>query len=161
MEDEEVVGMLRLPLGGLNGYLNVRGKQGRQKDMYQGCTPNKTRRTKLFATPREAALALAAIKQQAEDGVDDPIRHIDFASPALAAAAAAALPMSSMPVGRLPLRHQLELRLRVSEAPHVPQVHVGMPMTAAQLSLAHMCSVPFVRAVPCMPAAPVRPVQRS
>ena len=153
--------MLRLPLGGLNGYLNVRCKQGRQKDMYQGCTPNKTRRTKLFATPREAALALAAIKQQAEDGVDDPIRHIDFASPALAAAAAAALPMSSMPVGRLPLRPQLELRLRVSEALHVPQVHVGMPMTAAQLSLAHMCSVPFVRAVPCMPAAPVRPVQRS
>ena len=56
-----------------------------------------------------------------------------------------------MPVGRLPLRPQLELCLRVSEAPRVPQVHVGMPMTAAQLSLAHMCNVPFVRAVPCMP----------
>ena len=53
MEDAEVVGTLRLPLGGMNGYLNVRGRQGRQKDKYQGCTPNKTRRTKLFDTPRE------------------------------------------------------------------------------------------------------------
>ena len=66
-----------------------------------------------------------------------------------------------MPVGRLPLRPQLELRLRVSEAPRMPQVHVGMPMTAAQLSLAHMCNFPFVRAVPCMPAAAVRPALRS
>jgi len=70
-----------------------------------------------------------------------------------------------MPVGRLPLRPQLELRLRVSEAPrnatHAAGAMVGMPMTAAQLSLAHMCSVPFVCAVPCMPAAPVRPAQRS
>ena len=67
MEDAEVVGTLRLPLGGMNGYLNVRGRQGRQKDKYQGFTPNKTRRTKLFDTPREAAVALAAIKQQGED----------------------------------------------------------------------------------------------
>ena len=161
MEDEEVVGALRLPLGGMNGYLNVRGKQGRQKDKYRGCTPNKTRRTKLFATPREAALALAALKQPAEDGLDDPIRHLDFASPALAAPAAAALRGSSMPVGQLPLRPQLELRLRVSEDSGVPQVRVGVPMTAAQLALAHMCSVPFVRAVPYMLAAPVRPAQRS
>ena len=161
MEDAEVVGTLRLPLGGMNGYLNVRGRQGRQKDKYQGFTPNKTRRTKLFDTPREAAVALAAIKQQGEDQFDDPISHIDFASPALTAPAAAALPSSSMPVGRLPLRPQLELRLRVSEAPRMPQVHVGMPMTAAQLSLAHMCNVPFVRAVPCMPAAAVRPALRS
>ena len=145
----------------MNGYLNVRGKQGRQKDKYQGCTPNKTRRTELFDTPREAAVALAVLKQRAEDQVDDPIRHLDFASPVLAAPAAAALPSSSMPVGRLPLRPQLELRLRVSEAPRMPQVHVGMPMTAAQLSLAHMCNVPFVRAVPCMPAAAVRPALRS
>ena len=43
----EVVGTLRLPLGGLNGYMNVRGKQGRKKDKFQGCTPNKTRRTSL------------------------------------------------------------------------------------------------------------------
>ena len=100
MEDAEVVGTLRLPLGGMNGYLNVRGRQGRQKDKYQGFTPNKTRRTKLFDTPREAAVALAAIKQQGEDQFDDPIRHIDFASPALTATAAAALPDSSMPVGR-------------------------------------------------------------
>ena len=51
MEDAEVVGKLRLPLGGMEGYLNVRGRQGRQKDKYQGFTPNKTRRTKLFDTP--------------------------------------------------------------------------------------------------------------
>ena len=53
----------------------MHGKQGRQKDKYQGCTPNKTRRTKLFATPREAAVALAELKQRGEDrawsGVDD------------------------------------------------------------------------------------------
>ena len=50
-----------------------------------------------------------------------------------------------MPVGQLPLQPQLELRLRVSESPRVPRVHVGMPLTSAQLSPAHMlCSVPFV-----------------
>ena len=45
-DDVEMVGELRLPLGGLNGYVNVRGKQGRKKDKYQGYTPNKNRRTK-------------------------------------------------------------------------------------------------------------------
>ena len=32
---EEVAGQ-RLPLGGVNGYLGVRGKQGRGKDKFQG-----------------------------------------------------------------------------------------------------------------------------
>ena len=77
----EVVGTLRLPLGGLNAYMNVRVKQGRKKDKFQGCTPNKTRRTSLYNTPREAAVALAKLKQRPEE-LDDPIRHIDFASPA-------------------------------------------------------------------------------
>ena len=30
----EEAGGQRLPLGGLNGYLGVRGKQGRNKDQY-------------------------------------------------------------------------------------------------------------------------------
>ena len=30
----ELVGALRLPLGGVNGYMHVRGKQGRAKNMY-------------------------------------------------------------------------------------------------------------------------------
>ena len=30
----EAVGALRLPLGGVNGYIGVRGKQGRKKDKF-------------------------------------------------------------------------------------------------------------------------------
>ena len=41
---EEVAGQ-RLPLGGVNGYAGVRGKQGKKKDKYQGCTPRKKHRT--------------------------------------------------------------------------------------------------------------------
>ena len=71
----EVVGTLRLPLGGLNGYMNVRGKQGRKKDKFQGCTPNKTRRTSLYNTPREAAVALAKLKQRPE-ALSDPANRL-------------------------------------------------------------------------------------
>ena len=35
----EVAGGQRLPLGGRNGYLGVRGKQGRAKNKFQGVTP--------------------------------------------------------------------------------------------------------------------------
>ena len=74
MEDlAEVVGALRLPLGGLNGYLSVRGKQGRKRDKYQGCSPNKTRRTKLFKTLRQAAIAFAKLMKDTEN---DPIAHL-------------------------------------------------------------------------------------
>ena len=52
----ELVGALRLPLGGVNGYMQVRGKQGRAKNMYQDTTPRKSRRTALFGTAREAAI---------------------------------------------------------------------------------------------------------
>ena len=62
-------------------YVNVRGKQGRKKKKFQGCTLNKTRRTSLYSTPREAAVALAMLKQRPEEQAD-PIRHIDFAFPA-------------------------------------------------------------------------------
>ena len=81
MEDlAEVVGALRLPLGGLNGYLSVRGKQGRKRDKYQGCSLNKTRRTKLFKTLRQAAIAFAKLMKDTEN---DPIAHLDFSSPSM------------------------------------------------------------------------------
>ena len=65
----ELVGALRLPLGGVNGYKHVRGKQGRAKDLFQGTTPRKSRRTALFGTAREAAIALAELKKQQLDRV--------------------------------------------------------------------------------------------
>ena len=46
----EEAGGQRLPLGGINGYIGVRGKQGRRKDKYQGVTPKKVNRTQLFDT---------------------------------------------------------------------------------------------------------------
>ena len=140
----EVVGTLRLPLGGLNGYMNVRGKQGRKKDKFQGCTPNKTRRTSLYNTPREAAVALAKLKQRPE-ALSDPIRQIDFASPVPPAGSAALRPDGCLPGGRLPLRPELDACVF-----ELPCVRVGMPMTMAQLSLARMCGMPFVQAIPCV-----------
>ena len=35
----QVVGALRLPLGGINGYVGVRSRQGYNKDKFQGTTP--------------------------------------------------------------------------------------------------------------------------
>ena len=35
----EVIGALRLPLGGVNGYVGVRSRQGYTKDKFQGTTP--------------------------------------------------------------------------------------------------------------------------
>ena len=54
----EVAGGQRLPLGGLNGYAGVRGKQGRKKDMFQGVTPKKKHRTRHFPTQRRPFLTL-------------------------------------------------------------------------------------------------------
>ena len=65
---EEVAGQ-RLPLGGINGYLGVRGKQGRAKDKFQGVTPKKQHRTALFATPLEAAIAFAQLKEDLDLGM--------------------------------------------------------------------------------------------
>ena len=65
---EEVAGQ-RLPLGGANGYLGVRGKQGRKKDKFQGITPRKQHRTKLFDTALEAAMAFAQMKEDIELGM--------------------------------------------------------------------------------------------
>ena len=65
---EEVDG-LRVPLGGVNGYCGVRGKQGRNKNKYQGVTPKKKHRTKLFGTAREAAIAFAQLNEDIELGM--------------------------------------------------------------------------------------------
>ena len=64
---EEVAGQ-RLPLGGMNGYAGVRGKQGRKKDKFQGVTPKKQHRTRLCDTPLEAAIAFAQLKEDLELG---------------------------------------------------------------------------------------------
>ncbi len=65
---EEVAGQ-RLPLGGINSYLGVRGKQGRGKDKFQGVTPRKQHRTGLFDSPLEAAIAFAQLKEDLELGM--------------------------------------------------------------------------------------------
>ena len=66
---EEVDGLRVAPLGGVNGYLGVRGKQGRKKDKFQGVTPRKTHRTGPKITPKEAAVALARLRHDLELGV--------------------------------------------------------------------------------------------
>ena len=58
-----------MPLGGVNGYKGVRGKQGRKKDKYQGTTPRKTHRTGPKDTPKEAAVALAQLRHDVELGI--------------------------------------------------------------------------------------------
>ena len=58
----EVAGGRRLPLGGANGYLNVRGKQGHKKNKFQGISPRKGHRTGLFDTAQEAAIAYSQMK---------------------------------------------------------------------------------------------------
>ena len=65
----EEAGGHRLPLGGVNRYLGVRGKQGRDKDKFQGTTPRKQHRTKLYDTPLEAAIAFAQMKEDLDLGI--------------------------------------------------------------------------------------------
>jgi hypothetical protein len=65
----EEVGGQRLPLGGLHGYIGVRGKQGRKKDKFQGTTPKKRHRTKHYNTPLEAAIAFAQLREDLDLGI--------------------------------------------------------------------------------------------
>ena len=65
----EEAGGQRLPLGGRNGYLGVRGGQGRKKDKYQGTTPQKRHRTKHYNTALEAAIAFAQMKEDLDLGI--------------------------------------------------------------------------------------------
>ena len=62
----EEIGGQRLPLGGINGYVGVRGRQGRKKNKFQGVTPKKKHRTKLHDKPRDAAIALAQLREDLE-----------------------------------------------------------------------------------------------
>jgi len=59
----EVCGQLKLYLGGKHGYQGVRGGQGPNKDGFQGYTKDKKHTTRAFKEPREAAIALAQLKQ--------------------------------------------------------------------------------------------------
>ena len=63
-------GAAPVPLGGVNGY-HVHGvrRQGRKSEKFQGTTPQKIDRTKLFDTPRDAAIALAQLKEDIELGI--------------------------------------------------------------------------------------------
>ena len=71
MVEVERFGALRLPLGGKYGYIGVRGKQGPDKEKYQGYTKDKKHTTKLFNEPQEAAVALATLKQNISLGLCD------------------------------------------------------------------------------------------
>ena len=77
---EEVAGQ-RLPLGGVNGYAGVRGKQGKKKDKYQGCTPHKKHRTDHYDTPLEAAIAFAQLREDLDLGMLDEPRSKKAKSP--------------------------------------------------------------------------------
>ena len=145
-DDIEVAGALRLPLGGANGYKHVRGKQGRKRDLFQGCSPRKTRCTKLYKNPREAAIAFAKLMKDTEN---DPISHLDFSSPSVGPSGMLREPTCSpMEGARLPLMPPGLKTLMCSNSQSVQ--HVSRPLTAAQLSLARMCGVAFVEAVPGM-----------
>ena len=65
----EEAGGQRLPLGGVNGYAGVRGKQGKKKDKFQGTTPRKQHRPSHFETAKEAAIALAQLREDIELGM--------------------------------------------------------------------------------------------
>ena len=82
---EEVDG-LRVPLGGVNGYKGVRGKQGRKKNKYQGVTPRKQHRTGPKDTPKEAAVALAHLRHDLELGIVEERSHKTPQPPASTAA---------------------------------------------------------------------------
>ena len=77
----EVAGGQRLPLGGVNGYMGVRGKQGKKKNKFQGITPKKKHRTEHFDTAQEAAIALAQLREDLELGMLE-LAAVDEAPPA-------------------------------------------------------------------------------
>ena len=76
----EEAGGQRLPLGGINGYIGVRGK-----DKYQGVTPKKVNRTQLFDTAREAAIAFAQLREDLELRMLEPPPKKKPATPATCA----------------------------------------------------------------------------
>ena len=63
----EEAGGQRLPLARRRQPLRRRArqaKQGKKNNKYQGTTPKKKHRTKLFDTPMEAAIALAQLLEE-------------------------------------------------------------------------------------------------
>ena len=66
----ERFGNALLPLGGLQGYVGVRGKQGKKRNKFQGYTPNKTHFTGLCDSAQEAAVARANLKKDLDAGID-------------------------------------------------------------------------------------------
>ena len=145
MADERVerVGELRLPLGGVNGYANVRGKQGRKKNKYQGYTPNKTRRTKPCDTARKAAIALAELQQPKPltVGSGASARVLDFASPALTIGFA-----HRRAIEQSDSRKLLQTESSASAIDEPACIPVGLPLTPAQLALFHACGICFAQA---------------
>ena len=65
-----------LRIGGKNGYLRVRGGQGLNKDQFQGYTVDKKNTMAAFDTPREVAIALAALERDLAAGLDKAARKI-------------------------------------------------------------------------------------
>lgn len=68
-EGVENFGTLQLPLGGKYGYRGVRKVR---KGRFQGYTPRKSHTTADFETPQQAAVALAAKRQDLQLGLDEP-----------------------------------------------------------------------------------------
>ena len=62
-------------------YAGVRGKQGKKKDKYQGCTPRKKHRTGHYDTPLEAAIAFAQLREDLDLGMLDEPRSKKAKSP--------------------------------------------------------------------------------
>ena len=72
VDDENVAtGALQLPLCGKHDFKGVRGGQGRKMDKFQGTTPKKKHRTKLFDSAHQAAVALAELEQNLVLGLND------------------------------------------------------------------------------------------
>ena len=84
----EEAGGQRLPLGGINGYIGVRGKQGRRKDKYPGRGPEEgePHAGQLFDTAREAAIAFAQLREDLELRMLEPPPNKKPATPATCAA---------------------------------------------------------------------------
>ena len=70
----EEAGGQRLPLGGVNGYYGVRGKQGKKRNQFQGHTPRKTKEplTDHYDTAKEAAIARTQMLEDISLGMTAP-----------------------------------------------------------------------------------------
>ena len=70
----ERCGDLHLLVGGANGCKRVRGRQGPDKNQFQGYTKDKKNSTAAFDTAREAAIALAGLERDLAAGLDKAAR---------------------------------------------------------------------------------------